>query len=791
MWQAQRHTLYRRVISNRAGSLALIATIFLIVWLPLGRVIAGDSLKIIPHPAGVELRDGAFMLTRQTVIFTEAGSPELKRIGVLLSDGLRSQTGFALRIRDSKPGLPFGGGIRLLTNAKPTGLDAEGYELVISPEQVTIWADTPAGVFYGVQSLLQMLSPMMASDTRGSRAKEISLPAIRIVDQPTFAWRGLLLDCSRTFLPLDFLKKHVDVLSFYKMNVLQLHLTDDQGWRLEIRKYPRLTKVGSKFDPRFVGEVSGYYTQKQIRKLVRYATKRHVTLVPEIDMPAHCLSLLKSYPELSCRGGEEQYLIVPYLFQTDHDPRKEPKTPYGVLCPGNEKTFQVLEGILGEVMDLFPSKYIHIGGDECPKEYWKACPKCQARMKAEGLKNEDELQSYFAKRVAKMIEFRGREVVGWGELLEGGLAPDVTLMSWRSFEAGIAAAKLGHPVVMASKSHVFFDFGYNRTPASLVYNFDPVPPELNTAELSPLVLGGEACMWTHLARSETSIDMSIFPRVLALAEGLWTPVDRKDWDEFSVRFKLHQPVLESKGITCFEWNKGLGLPNLTCGQDGRLWLVNPDGEIFLRKDDTWELFPGKARQVTSGPDGTIWSVSPQPTTRGYALAKWSASDQKWQPIGGDVAAVQISAAPDGSLWACTDAYAVFHYTDGKWSNVIGLAREVSVGPDGTVWILTMDPGPGGYELYAASPRGRFHRVQPLGQGVHIAAAGKRQVWLSRDSGDLRFLLNGKYHNRPGEVTALTSNGDGEAWAFAASSDGTKKIVIHWDGAKWRTIGSIP
>jgi len=320
-------------------------------------------------------------------------------------------------------------------------------------------------------------------------------------------------------------------------------------------------------------------------------------------------------------------------------------------------------------------------------------------MKKEGLENEEELQSYFIKRVAQMIQARGRKVLGWDEILEGGLAPGMALMSWRSLEAGIKAAKLGHPVVMASKSHVCFDFCYNRSPASLVYRYEPVPPELDTPDLRPLVLGGEACMWTHLARSETGIDMSIFPRLLALAEVLWTPAERQQWYDFSDRMKLHEAVLESKGVACFVRNEGLGLPNLTCGQDGRLWLVNSDGEIFLRQGEKWERFLGHARQVTSTPDGTIWSVSTQPATRGYALTRWSEPEKAWQPLGENIAAVQISAAPDGSLWTSTEAYAIWRYGDGKWANVLGLAREVSVGADGTVWILTMDPGPGGYELF--------------------------------------------------------------------------------------------
>ena len=573
--------------------------------------------------------------------------------------------------------------------------------------------------------------------------------------------------------------------------MLQLHLTDDQGWRLEIRKYPRLTEVGAKFDPAFIGEVSGYYTQKQIRDLVHYAAERHVTLVPEIEMPSHCLSLLKSYPELSCRGGADEYVIAPYVFMCDHDPGKKPQTPYGVLCAGNEKTFQVLEDILTEVIELFPSEYIHLAGDECPKNFWQACPKCQARMKAEGLANEEELQSYFMKRVAKMVQARGRKVFGWDETLEGGLAPGMALMSWRSLDAGIAAAKQGHPVVMASKSHLYFDYSYNRTPASLVYAFEPVPPELDTPQLRPLVLGGEACMWTHLARTEVGIDMSIFPRLLALAEVLWTPASERQWDDFAGRLKLHEALLKTKQVTCFARNEGLRLPNITCGQDGRIWLVNAAGEIHLRQGDHWERFPGKARQVTSAPDGTVWSVSTEPVTRGYALMRWSEQQKEWQPLGKNGAAVQIAAAPDGSLWASTEAYAVNHLADGKWTNVQGLAREISVGADGTVWILTMDPGPGGFEFYAAPPGGRFRRVQPVGAGLHIAAGGPSQAWVSLDDGRLELLANGKYQRHPGRLTALASTRDGRAWGLTPPSISAPASVVQWTGRGWKTIGPVP
>jgi len=762
----------------------------MLVCLPVIGAIAADDLQIIPRPAQVERGEGVFRLTGQTVIVFPAMLPESERTGCFLKDALRTQNRLRLKVKAVKSAETPVNSISLELNARAAELGAEGYELMISPQRVSVRADEPAGLFYGVQTLLQLASPELKGSPPPGKASEIHLPALRIVDRPRFGWRGLMLDCSRTFLPLDYLKKYVDVCSFYKMNVLQLHLTDDQGWRLQIRKYPRLTQVGSKFDSRFVGEVNGYYTQRQIKDLVRYAAERHVTIVPEIEMPAHCLALLKSYPELSCRGGEDDYVIAPYLFMSDPDPKKEPKTPYGVLCPGNERTFEVVGGILGEVMDLFPSEYIHIAGDECSKGFWKACPKCQARIKAEGLKEEDELQSYFVRRVAAMVQARGRKAMGWDEILEGGLPPEVALMSWRSFEAGITAAKLGHPVVMASKSHVYFDYSYNRAPASLVYKYEPVQPELDAPELRSRVLGGEACMWTHLARTEVGIDMSIFPRLLALAEVLWTPTERKAWDDFSNRMTLHEPVLKSKGITCFKWNEGLGLPNITCGQDGRLWLVNAAQEIYLRRGEKWVQFPGRARQVTSGPDGAIWAVSTERATGGYALTRWSEVETQWLPLGRNMAAIQISAAPDGSLWAATEAYAVYRYAEANWSNVQGLAREVSVGPDGTVWILTMDPGPDGYELYAAPPGGRFRRVQPVGSGVHIAAAGVGEVWCCRDAGDVWLLRDGKYHKQPGRSLAITAN-QGKAWRLSVSADGASVNLVGRTGRNWEEIGPIP
>lgn len=747
-----------------------------------------DHLQLVPRPAVVESGQGSFAVTNKTLIVLDAGSPALKPIGDILKKAIEISRGFRLDVHLADASTASAENINLSIDALRADLGDEGYELSITPQQVKIVAAKPAGVFYGAQSLIQLIMPALHA-ARNAASEKVELPAMRIFDRPRFAWRGLMLDCSRTFLPVDFLKKYIDVLSFYKMNVLQLHLCDDQGWRLEIRKHPRLTEIGSKFHPAFVGEVNGYYTQAQIRELVEYAAERSVTLVPEIEMPGHSLSLLIAYPELSCRG-DQNYVLAPNMFQSDSRADKEPKVASAALCPGNEKTFEVLEDILTETMELFPSEYIHLAGDECPKGYWRECPKCQARIKAEKLHDEEELQSYFFNRVSKFVQSRGRKVFGWDETLEGGLPPGMAMMSWRSMEAGVTAAKMGHPVVMASKSHVYFDFCYNRTPASLVYGYDPIAPELSMPELQSLVLGGQACMWTHMARTEAGIDMSIFPRILALAETLWTPTDRKDWNGFEKRMGRHEPVLKSKNVTCFTRNAGLEPPNITFGQDGRLWLVNERNEIHQRTEDGWKRFPGSARQVTSMPDGTVWCVSTTPANRGYALMRWSASEGQWQRLGQDVSGVQISAAPDGSIWTATEAYAIYRYANDEWKNVLALCSGLSVSPDGTVWVLTMDPVPGGYELYYIPPGGRMRRYLPLMSGARVAAGAANQLWLSHSNGTLYEIADNQPQERPGRVASIAATKDGEVWALTGDAPSQLKLV-KWNGQDWAEMGAVP
>ena len=279
-----------------------------------------------------------------------------------------------------------------------------------------------------------------------------TVPCMTVRDAPRFGWRGLMLDCSRTFLRMDFLHRYVDLLAMHKMNVLHLHLhlTDDQGWRVEIKKHPELTDIGAKWDDKHIEEIGGYYTQDQLRGLVEYAAARFVTIIPEIEMPSHCLPVLRAHPELSCRGGA--YRVVPYM-----DMMKPGVTPYGVMCAGNDDAFALMEDVIAELVDIFPSKCIHIGGDECPKEFWASCPKCQARKQAEGLKDDNELQSYFVKRIEKIVNAHDRTLLGWDEILEGELAPNnAAVMSWRGVQGGIAAAKAGHPVVMSPDHALLF-----------------------------------------------------------------------------------------------------------------------------------------------------------------------------------------------------------------------------------------------------------------------------------------------------------------------------------------------
>jgi len=383
-------------------------------------------------------------------------------------------------------------------------LGDEGYELVSTADGIKITAEKNAGLFYGCQSLKQLLPPEIFSKTLTENIKW-KIPCVNISDKPRFKWRGLMLDPCRHFFDVDFIKKFIDLMALCKFNVFHWHLTEDQGWRIEIKKYPELTKIAAWRKEKDGSISGGFYSQKQIREIVEYAAERFITVLPEIEMPGHSIAAISAYPELSCSGGQ---VDVPTAWGVHEN----------VYCAGNENTFKFLEDVLTEVFDLFPGEYIHIGGDECPKANWKKCPKCQKRIKNENLKNEDELQSYFIKRMEKFVNKNGKRLVGWDEILEGGLAPNATVMSWRGTEGGIAAAKQGHDVVMSPVTHCYFDFsqtddekidigGSVTTTTEKVYEFDPIPDELSDEEAKH-ILGGQGNLWTeHIATAERAEEM--------------------------------------------------------------------------------------------------------------------------------------------------------------------------------------------------------------------------------------------------------------------------------------------
>ncbi len=427
-----------------------------------------------------------------------------------------------------------------------TILPNEWYALAVLSDKIVISATTEAGLYRGTRTLVQLLEQGQASGT---------LPCLSIVDPPRFDWRGMHLDVVRHFFPVTFVKKYIDMLARYKMNSFHWHLTDDQGWRIEIKKFPKLTDVGawrsgSQFGPYSRRQYDsipygGFYTQEEIREVVAYAAARHINVVPEIEMPGHAMAALAAYPELGCTGG-------PYEVQKGWGVFED------VFCAGNDSTFQVLEAVLTEVMDLFPSPYIHIGGDECPKEAWKTCPKCQGRMEAEGLKDEHELQSYFIQRIEKFVNSKGRKIIGWDEILEGGLAPNAAVMSWRGTEGGVEAAKAGHDVVMSPGSHCYFDH-YQGDPANeplaiggyttlqKVYSYEPIPEGLS-AEQAKHILGAQGNVWTEYILTPEQVEYMAVPRMLALAEVLWTPKEKRNEGDFLRRLEAELPKLDAMNV---------------------------------------------------------------------------------------------------------------------------------------------------------------------------------------------------------------------------------------------------
>jgi len=427
-----------------------------------------------------------------------------------------------------------------------TVFDKEAYNLQVSENRIFILAAGTNGIFYGIQTLLQML-PL-------NKNQEISIPSISITDAPKFKWRGMHLDVCRHFFPKEFVKKYIDYLAMYKMNTFHWHLTDDQGWRIEIKKYPKLTEIGAWRNGSMLGHYTeerfdslkygGFYTQEDIKELIAYAAERHITVVPEIELPGHAQAAIAAYPQLSCTGNSIEVAKGWGVFDD-------------VFCPKDE-TFTFLEDVLSEVIVLFPSEYIHIGGDECPKTRWKECKSCQSVIKKNGLKDEDGLQSYFIRRIEKFVNSKGRKIIGWDEILEGGLAPNAAVMSWRGIEGGISAAKQKHYVVMTPGSHCYFDHYQGEpkneplgiggfTPVEKVYAYQPIPKELSASE-SKYILGAQGNLWTEYINDPQHVEYMALPRMAALAEVVWGTSDPKNYKNFEKRLIKHFDLLDKMGV---------------------------------------------------------------------------------------------------------------------------------------------------------------------------------------------------------------------------------------------------
>jgi len=503
--------------------------------------VQAGGVDIVPRPTRVVCAPGEFALTEQTVIVARPGTESEANH---LASALRAPTAFALPVKNDGNADCI---MLQLDAALASMLGGEGYRLTVTPQQVVIQAAAPAGLFYGGVTLRQLL-PVEAFSAKPiqSTASRWKLPCVTVEDAPRFAWRGLLLDVARHYMPVDFVKKYIDLAALHKFNMVQLHLTDDQGWRVEIKRYPRLTEIGSvraesptagdrtRGDGTLYGPF--YYTQEQIRELVAYASARHVTLVPEIEMPGHFLSALAAYPELSCTGG-------PFTVRTQWGIEPD------VLCPGNDQAIEFATNVLAEITELFPSPFIHIGGDEAPRDRWKACPKCQARMRTEGLQSEAQLQTYLNHRLETFLAGRGRRMIGWDEILEGGLTPGAVVMSWRGTEGGIAAATAGHDVVMSPTSHCYFDYAQARgpeepeaiggfLPLETVYSFDPLPAALSAAQQKH-ILGVQGNLWTEYIPTPRVAEYFAYPRAIALAEVAWSPAAQRDFADFQRRLRIH------------------------------------------------------------------------------------------------------------------------------------------------------------------------------------------------------------------------------------------------------------
>lgn len=526
------------------------------------------QVNIVPKPMKIETGKGKFTFKPSTMVLADANNQEMRKLCKLLVQKIGDAGGPKMQI-SGLSGTTFPkNAVVLMLGGLTENVNDEGYQIIVNKKNIIVRANTSKGVFYGLQSLFQLLPPSVEAKSEGS-STVFTVPAITITDQPRYSYRGMHLDVGRHIFPIETIKTYLDIMAMYKMNTFHWHLTEDQGWRIEIRKYPELTRISSIRKGTQVGRTNehdgvpygGYYTQDQVRDIVAYAADKQITVIPEIEMPGHAVAALAAYPHLSCTGG-------PF----------EVRTQWGVAddiyCAGNEDVYGFVQDILSEVIELFPSKYIHIGGDEAPKSRWEKCPKCQAKMKQEGLKDEMELQSYFVKRIERFLSSKGRRLIGWDEILEGGLAPEATVMSWRGVQGGIDAAMQNHDVIMTPVDYCYFDY-YQADPSTeplaiggyltlkTVYSYEPTPPVLDAGQAKH-ILGAQGNLWTEYIKTPEQLMYMAFPRGIALAEVTWSQKSDRSWEDFSNRMQDQFVRLDNMGIN---YSKGSFKTDITTVYD--------------------------------------------------------------------------------------------------------------------------------------------------------------------------------------------------------------------------------
>jgi len=515
-------------------------------------VFATDRYPIIPKPNKMVPRKGEFVINANTIIHITKGTKALITEAMYLAKLVEPATGYMLKIENTL----FKKNVIIFT-IDPKVANTEGYSLKVSSDKIEVKAQTSVGAFYAIQTLRQLLPAQIEQKTKVEGIKW-AIPAVEIEDAPRFEYRGIMLDVGRYFFSLDFVKRYVDLMAMYKFNIFHLHLTEDQGWRIEIKKYPKLTEIGAWRKQSIVGHKKdiprkydgvphgGFYTQAELKELVKYAAARHITIIPEIEMPGHSQAALAAYPKLGCVTDTS------YEVSCDWGVHKDVYSP-------KEETFRFLEDVLTEVMDIFPGKYIHIGGDECVKARWRKSAFCQDLIKKHALKNEEGLQSYFIQRIDSFVSSKGRIIIGWDEILEGGLSQNATVMSWRGEEGGITAAKQKHKVIMSPDKYCYLDFyqalDTSKEPLAIkgfltldtVYGYNPVPTVL-TSEEKGYIMGVQGNLWTEYINNQNKAEYMTYPRACAIAEVGWTSVENKNYNDFLIRLKAHSKHMEQLGV---------------------------------------------------------------------------------------------------------------------------------------------------------------------------------------------------------------------------------------------------